>query len=395
MNYKKYSIQLLVTAGIFSMLLVSASFMVLFIYDPLQLQSEDYYDADKFLAKPSMRLQAKGIINKVDFDSVFLGTSMLENSSALEASRLLNSTFVNLSIHGSNFYERAFILNYLFEHKKIKNIIYSVDDFYFDLPRNTKQIDQWELLYDGNPINDMNVLFSATYIRPTIEYIKNNLNKSYKLNKAGIEFFDKPNDWADLEYDVALFGGLENWITDLGMVSLRDFLLRQLPKIIVDIKSTPQSSFEDAKINKQIDYIDTYLLSYVKNNPDTKFYLVFPPYYRYRYAEWMQVGGEKYFIHQKIIKYLVSMSEKYQNLYIYGFEDLNYLDIIENYKDPSHYNRDMNSLITHAIAEKKHLLTIDNVDSYLNKSAMLAKNFDVQKLHDQTRVLLRQKGYIK
>ena len=53
--------------------------------------------------KANMRQQAAGIINNYEFDSIILGTSMLENTSAKEADEKLGSKFMNISLSGSNF----------------------------------------------------------------------------------------------------------------------------------------------------------------------------------------------------------------------------------------------------------------------------------------------------
>jgi hypothetical protein len=50
-----------------------------------------------------MRQQAAGIINNYEFDSIILGTSMLENTSAKEAGEKLGGKFMNISLSGSNF----------------------------------------------------------------------------------------------------------------------------------------------------------------------------------------------------------------------------------------------------------------------------------------------------
>ncbi|ELV8017581.1 hypothetical protein QND80_001710, partial [Campylobacter jejuni] len=74
-----------------------------------------------------MRMQARGLILYKDFDSAIIGTSMLENTSAKEANKKLGGNWINLSLGGSTFALRAVILDYLFKHKDIKNIIYSLD----------------------------------------------------------------------------------------------------------------------------------------------------------------------------------------------------------------------------------------------------------------------------
>ena len=77
-----------------------------------------------------MRQQAAGIINNYEFDSIILGTSMLENTSAKEAGEKLGGKFMNISLSGSNFYERSFVLEYALRKKEIKKIIYSLDEYF-------------------------------------------------------------------------------------------------------------------------------------------------------------------------------------------------------------------------------------------------------------------------
>lgn len=73
----------------------------------------------------SMREQAAGIINSFEFDSVILGTSMLENTSAREASQKIGGIFVNISLAGSSFYERAIVLKKVLQKKHCTCHIFS------------------------------------------------------------------------------------------------------------------------------------------------------------------------------------------------------------------------------------------------------------------------------
>lgn len=76
-----------------------------------------------------IRIQAAGVINNYNFDSVILGSSMLENTSAKEAGDKLDGQWVNLSLSGSYLNERNVIMKYLFEKKNIYQIIYFLDVF--------------------------------------------------------------------------------------------------------------------------------------------------------------------------------------------------------------------------------------------------------------------------
>ena len=83
------------------------------------------------------------------------------------------------------------------------------------------------------------------------------------------------------------------------------------------------------------------------------------------------------------------------NVHIYGFEDLDFLDNIENYKDTGHYHQKFNSFMLDAIAQNQHRLTPDNVDAYLAKAEQRALTFDVVKLNNEAQSLLREYGVIK
>ncbi|WP_300881537.1 hypothetical protein, partial [uncultured Desulfovibrio sp.] len=126
---------------------------ILYITDPLQLFHKSFFHKDKMYY--SMREQAAGIINSFEFDSVILGTSMLENTSAREASQKIGGIFVNISLAGSSFYERAIVLKKVLQ-KNISHVIYSLDSVYLGCIKEnpSRPTKNWAFLYDDNPLND-------------------------------------------------------------------------------------------------------------------------------------------------------------------------------------------------------------------------------------------------
>ncbi|EAI0653527.1 hypothetical protein E0287_07960, partial [Campylobacter coli] len=105
--------------------IISALIILLYIYDPLQLYHKPFFRNTTFSS--DIRIQAAGVINNYNFDSVILGSSMLENTSTKEANDKLDGKWVNLSLSGSYLNERNIIMKYLFEKKNIYQIIYSLD----------------------------------------------------------------------------------------------------------------------------------------------------------------------------------------------------------------------------------------------------------------------------
>ncbi len=113
----KKSVKLFLSLVLASIILLLSA---LYIYDPLQIFHKPWGRETTF--HKNMRHQAAGIINNYEFDSIILGTSMLENTSANEASEIFGGTFANISMSASDFYERKIILEYLFEKKNINTI---------------------------------------------------------------------------------------------------------------------------------------------------------------------------------------------------------------------------------------------------------------------------------
>jgi len=71
-----------------------------------------------------MRFQAAGVINKFDFDSAIVGTSIAANFQTSEANIKLGGTFQNISLDGSLLKERKVLLDYLLTKKKDINYKY-------------------------------------------------------------------------------------------------------------------------------------------------------------------------------------------------------------------------------------------------------------------------------
>src|SRR5574344_433334 len=92
-NFKK-SIKIYFTIII---ILQTILFTYIYYYDPMQIFHKSYITKDLHL-HGNMRQQAAGIINNFEFDSIILGTSMLENTSSFEASKIVGGNFVNISL---------------------------------------------------------------------------------------------------------------------------------------------------------------------------------------------------------------------------------------------------------------------------------------------------------
>ena len=75
----------------------SIFFILAYYRDPIQVFHKSYIGCENYF-DDNMRLQAAGVINNFDFDSIIFGSSMLENTSAKEASKNLVISLIFLCL---------------------------------------------------------------------------------------------------------------------------------------------------------------------------------------------------------------------------------------------------------------------------------------------------------
>lgn len=343
-------------------------FGILWLYDPLQLFHKPIFRETTFFG--DIRLAARGIIRYYDFDSVILGTSMLENTSAKEAGEKLGGKWVNLSLYGSAYNERAVILEYLFGYKKPQKIIYSLESFTIDTIKDSSRFDY---LYDGNPLDDFKIYLNDKFMSCALEWKKS-------ANCIGRRDLEELLKWSNHEDLKILFGGFEKWLK---------YGKKETIAMLKNIKDTPFVVKKDNfDLEKQRSYIQTYVLDFVAENPQTQFYFIVPTYSRLSYRIGSGDFDNKTFYNRALNhKWFVQELEKYPNAKIYGFDTLDYADDIANYRDFTHYNVDMNSLHLDSIKQGKHILDSNNIDSYLKAMEDKIKNYDLKPFIEKAKTI--------
>ncbi|MBD5647511.1 MAG: hypothetical protein HDQ89_07815 [Desulfovibrio sp.] len=174
--------------------LFSATF---FILDPMQF----FHRAAKTDGPISgdMRAQAAGILNTFDIDSIILGTSMLENTSAAEASAKLGGKFFNISLSGGTHAERAPILRKALQ-KGMKHVVYSLDHYYIQCPARDSRMPAY--LYDNSSFNDLKYYASLRNIKKLFQPQRGLTRRDH----------DRHNAWFSDPGHADRFGGVAQWV---------------------------------------------------------------------------------------------------------------------------------------------------------------------------------------
>lgn len=324
----------------------------------------------------NMRIQAAGAINSADFDSVILGSSVLENTSAKDASDILGGKFVNLSISGSTFFERAFILEALVRDKKLNRVLYSLDAVYvnpvYEIPNYPAS--RFDFLYNESKWDNIYAYFDFAIAGCLF---KSALGSSCMGNDYA---FDRPNAWMNLPEHATRFGGLQNWLraeNNHQIVDALTTITRDVDLIRTKNYDRYTKDDESKAIRTAIEYAEKSILSYVRANPHVQFDLVFPPYSRIVFAQWNQIHRIDVPVHNALQEYLVAQAQSLPNLAIYGYEDMDFLDDLSNYKDTVHYSPDYNVQMLEWVRDGKHRLTPKNLATYQEIAKKKANEFDM------------------
>lgn len=367
---KAYKTFVAVFVGIFA--LVAAGFAVvlvaLVLNDPFQLFIKN--PKHKFFM--DMRMQAAGIIRHYGpFDGVIIGTSMLENTDPKLAGKKLGGRWINISLRGGKFDERAIVLKYLFKHFTPKKIIYSFDiELYYSGAMEDKNYPKFDFLYDGNRFNDLRLYLNKKFIKCAFG------DKNKECYGTETDMYKTTLLYRFPSHQVR-FGGFENWMKHNNNHKVVIAAIKYLANLSKLPKFYAKPFVFDAKAKAALAYWKRNILDLASAHPQTEFELIIPTYSKlYYYTQSKEVNGRI----AGLLREFVKASEGYANVRIYGFDDTPYASNIANYMDTVHYNKDLNDAQLGAIATHTHIVNAKNIDTYITAWHRLAAEYDLQPL---------------
>jgi len=369
--------------------LIGSLLFYAFIFDPWQLFHQPWFRDPIFVN--NARFQNAGIINSYAFDSVIIGNSMAENFSANEASQQLGGKFVNLSVAGSLFSERDIILKHLFNKKDVKKVIITLDHLpYVGVGQFNKDVspEKYSFLYNKNPFDDFRIYFDVELLKCW------DLNKSCWDEIPGVRRKTLEELYPWYPYYVKAFGGIDAWCNWSKKSEPFKGFLKQIihdSKQIDKGKKSPwsQKLLDNCKINARTTF-NTYILPHIQNNKETQFYLFFPPYSRLWYASMEQYYTGYFQSYLSFVEYVVKKTSAYSNVFVFGFDNMDFTVDLANYKDQSHYHPKINSKILQLMSQRNHVISEDSLEEYLITISELAANYDLKKISTEFEACLNQ-----
>ena len=299
--------------------------------------------------------QNDGIAKHFDYDTVIIGTSMTEHFSTEEVDQLFDAKSIRLTFLGEGYRRINDCLTEALEcNDRLKLVIRGVDPIWFVSNETFLAYGTYDdyptYLYDKTLINSYKYIYNPDII---FTDCRNVLLRT--IRKQPHDIFDS--------FDKNMSGGIELVKADY---------VRQ-PKNPYAVNSDETN---DMLLNLQRN-IELNVVSTIKDNPNTRFIIFFPPYSIVFWDELMQKGIDvverRYLFEQYAIEELL----KYDNVELYSFMDC--YDIttdLNNYTDHLHYLPKYNSYMLKSIKNGEHRLTEENYIEYLSNSKSFYENYD-------------------
>ncbi len=321
---KRKTWALLTLAALFAGFALLSALVV--VIDPFQI----YRLADDYVPLIDNLTQVysnAGIARSYDYDSAIVGTSVTENFRPSQMEEALGGRFIKLCSSAGTAYNHALLMDLAFDTHDIKRIVYGLDVYSFVGALDETGTKMPLYLYDNNPFNDV----------------------QYWLNRSVLGSF--------LPRCLRTWGQTQDESLRDTMYSWNDQYLYGETALDFAQFTPPESRRSaDAFLDAASANLNTHLIPFIEEHPETQFDIFFPPYSAAEWASMESKGTLDALLPLRRLCY--DALKDYPNVRLYDFsarED--WVTDISNYKDALHYGQWINDAITRCIAAGENLVT--------------------------------------
>lgn len=307
------------------------------------------------------RYQNDGIVRHFEYNAIITGTSMTENFRTSQCDMLFNTKTIKVPFAGASYKEINDNLNRAFEvNESIKVIIRCLD--YVSLQYDSKDdIEHSDLndgyvvpsyLMDNSLINDVNYFWNKTiFFNYTMRAILRRNDKETS--------FDNYSRWVDKKY------GKE------------EVFKKYVPREKIEWHSTMQE-YDKKRIQG---LIEKNVLMLCRQNPDTEFYLFFPPYSICYWDDKYRLGDVDLIIDEE--KYATELLLECSNVRLFSFnENFDIVCNLDNYTDMLHYGSWINDDMLQWMHDGKYEITKDNYEQHIENIREFYNNYDYDSIYE-------------
>lgn len=290
-----------------------------------------------------------GIAQNTEYNNAIIGTSMTENFRVSWFEQLFGGNTVKLSYSGGTSENMRIILEKVFFSKNsIDRIFWGMDLTHLTGDTIQTRHPLPEYLYDDKWTNDVNYLLNKEVI---LEHCRYMLQQTINIDDA--------YTWDD----AYVFSEEEVLYGRQAYVDIRpENAQKEQP-------SETLLKVAEENLNK--------ILPFIQNNPDTTFYIFTPPY-SILYWDAAKRGGTAG-ANLDVMESVIGKLLEFPNVKIFYFQnDETIITNLNNYKDYTHYSKEISYKIAVSMQEEKYMLSKDNYKHEIDKMRNLVNNYDYE-----------------
>jgi hypothetical protein len=319
--------------------------------DPYVYYHKDGIYKRTFIKNFNMRYQIPGMIRNLDYETLFVGTSMVHNFQEDSINKKFNTESLNASISGSSAREQMKAAELAIASKDVKHIFWEIN--YDSLAGDADRISTAfpEFLYDRKILNDLPYLLSYDAIKKIDYQIKNQ---------------DKVNMDSDpLTY--YKFGQKKEPLT-----------VEKMEQAIEGLSAPPHKSH-----NYQ-SYMESFrenMLALVRKHPDIQFTFFYTPYPVTRHVVVDDAAPVITDDRLKVKLEVYKEIQAYANAEVFDFQDEQSITFnVGNYMDRSHYFASINQWMLDQMASKEPILSLSEYKEKTEDMRRQIRGFSFEQL---------------
>lgn len=344
-NYKK-SILIITASAAILLLAVMAAVIYVDPFFHYHAPLEDFpYLVDNQLS------QNPGMAKNMEYDSVILGSSMTVNFNTNWFREELGLAALKLSYSGAYPKDQSNIMDIIFKsNDEVKAVFLGIDVMTYTGGVEETKYPIPKYLYDDKYINDIQYIFNKDVF---LNYILRPLADPDKTDLATVY----ESWWTDEYYN-------EEWV-----------MHNYVPAEKVETPAPKDAYIENLELN-----LAANICPYIEQNPDTEFYIFFPPY---SILYWNDVICENHLeATMEEYQYIAERMFAYDNVRLFFFPSQEWIVTdLNNYADYSHYHKDINHYMTQCFADGSCEITSEEeMKQALEDMRLLIDEFDFDEL---------------
>ena len=319
---------------VLSMVTLAVFAGIMYVTDPLLRYGKEsgmftYYEYAEMYSNP-------GIARNYTYDTVLVGTSMIQNTDVQECNEVFGCDMVRLPYSGGTCYNMKTILDVCFQSDNtIKTVYWELDEFQLFSAHDAPRYPLPEYLYREDHRQDISYLLNLDiFYHYTLNNVLGTLRGEQQLAAREGETFTG---------DFSRTGALASY-------------------------TRPEQAFEQSAPTAYLDEVDLNLkyniIPLLEENPETEFVFFVVPFSMLYWDN--QVRRGTFDAAMCGMEYAIEQLLEYDNVRIHFYHDRwEIVTNLDNYKDYSHYGKWINSWMTQAIAAGEGRLTRDNYAAVL------------------------------